>query len=367
MLLCRFFTSKTPHSQTVLLDSRTFHFQNFGKMSSNQTMKAVLLKEFGGVDKMYIGECERPIIKSDELLVRVKATALNRADLLQRQGYYPSPPGDSQTMGLELAGIVEEVGSAVSSQWNKGDRVFGLVGGGGYATYCSIPSSMAIKIPDDLDFVNAVAIPEAFLTAFQALKWHGDLSDGKTVLIHAAASGVGLAAIQLTKQFKNTKVIVTAGSKEKLDFCASIGADFGINYKETPNFSAKVQEVTGGKGVDILLDFVGGSYWFENLKSMGLDSVLVLLGSLGGSNTEAGSIAPILQKRIHVKGTTLRTRSLEYKSKLTKEMTEFTLERFKDGRLKPIVDKIFNWNQVADAHTYMHENKNIGKIVMEID
>jgi NADPH:quinone reductase-like Zn-dependent oxidoreductase len=225
---------------------------------SFMNMKAILVKEPGDVDQLYIGEFPKPEPREGELLVKVKATALNRADLLQRRGKYPPPPGASTVIGLEMSGVVEDVGPR-SSGWRPGDRVFGLLPGGGYAEYAVIHERMAVLIPENLSFEEAAAIPEVFLTAFQTLFWLGKLMEGERVLIHAGASGVGTAAIQLVREAGATS-IVTASSKQKLEACRRLGAEIIINYKEGP-FAPKILDTTEGRGVDLILDFVGAPYW----------------------------------------------------------------------------------------------------------
>ncbi|KAL6050962.1 putative NAD(P)H quinone oxidoreductase, PIG3 family [Balamuthia mandrillaris] len=331
-------------------------------------MRAVLVKQPGGAEQLEIGEVQKPALDEvNTLLIRIKATALNRADIHQREGKYPPPPGASEVLGLETAGIVEEVSEAAAAEgWKKGDRICALLPGGGYAEYCAIPHGMAIRIPDGMPFEEAASLPEAFLTAWQALCWQGDLQDNKRVLIHAGASGVGTAAIQLAKQFANTTVIVTAGSDEKIEFCQSVvGADHGINYKQCDGrFAERVLELTEGKGVDILIDFVGASYWEENLRCLACDGVMVMLAFLGGTAAPAFDLSPFLRKRITVRGSTLRARPVEYKTKLTKELAAFLLPRLADGRIKAVISKVFDWKDVAAAHGFMEDNRNLGKIVL---
>jgi len=269
-------------------------------------------------------------------------------------------------IGLEVAGTVERVGEEAQKQgWKGGERVCALVGGGGYAQFCAVPASMAMRIPDCLSFEKAAAIPEAFMTAYQALVWLAELGDKKTVLIHAGASGVGIAAIQLVKQYKGTRVIVTAGSTEKLEFCQSLGADVAINYKEGP-WAPRVKEETGSKGVDITVDFIGGSYWAPNLDTLGMDGIVVLLATLGGAPAEAFDPALILRKRLQIKGSSLRSRSIPYKAKLSHEMSQFVFPRIEQGTVKAVVDKVFDWREVAEAHKYMEGDKNKGKIVLKV-
>ncbi|MFD1426895.1 NAD(P)H-quinone oxidoreductase [Kroppenstedtia sanguinis] len=327
-------------------------------------MRAVIVNQPGGPEQLELGEAPLPRPAEDELLVRVQATALNRADLMQREGNYPPPPGASPILGLEMAGVVEEVG-AKCRDWKVGDRVFGLLPGGGYAEYAVIPAQMALPVPERLNMVEAAAIAEVFLTAYQALFWLGDLQKKDRVLIHAGASGVGTAAIQLAKSHGAT-VFTTAGSEEKLEACLSLGADLALNYKEGP-FAPAVQEVTGREGVQLILDFVGASYWEQNVDCLGMDGKLILISTLGGTRPEKFSLGPILAKRLQVMGTTLRSRSLDYKKRLTRNFSEMALPLFEEGRLQPILDRVFPWDEVREAHRYMEENRNIGKIVLQVE
>lgn len=327
-------------------------------------MRAILISRPGGAKQLYMGEYEKPHGTADDILVRVKATALNRADILQREGKYPPPKGASPILGLEMAGVVEEVGENCQEMWRPGDRVFGLLPGGGYAEYAVVPGKMAMPIPDSFTFEQAAAIPEAFLTAYQTLFWIGQLRSGETVLIHAGASGVGTAAIQLAKA-AGASPAVTVGTEEKREACLKLGADFAFNYKEGP-FLEKVKAATNGEGVDLILDFVGAPYWEQNIDLLKTDGRLVLISSLGGSRVEKVSLAKILTKRLQITGTTLRSRSLEYKTDLTQEFASFALPRFMSGELRPVIDRVFSWENVREAHRYMEENKNIGKIVLAI-
>ena len=324
-------------------------------------MKAIVLKEHGGAEQLALGTVQTPDITDDELLVRVKATALNRADIMQRQGLYPPPKGASPILGLEMAGVVEQVGPNCTD-WKVGDRVFALLPGGGYAEYVSIPAAMAMPMPENLSFEEAAAIAEVFLTAYQTLFWIGGIQQGESVLIHAGASGVGTAAIQLVKETGGTSII-TAGSEEKLTFCRELGASLALNYKEG-EFASEVLEATKQRGVDIVLDFVGASYWKQNLAALATDGRWVLIALLGGAKVEQVHLGILLKKRIQLSATTLRARGLDYKISLTRDFSEFALSRFTDGRLKPIVDSVFPWEEVVEAHRYMESNKNIGKIVV---
>lgn len=325
-------------------------------------MKAVLVDE--GNERLYIGEHEKPEPSEDELLVKVKATALNRADLLQKKGHYPPPAGASPILGLEMAGVIEEIGSHVTG-WSEGDRVCALLPGGGYAEYVTIPASMAMRIPENLSFEQAAAIPEVFLTAYMNLFWLGGLEKGKTVLIHAGASGVGTAAIQLVKEAGGTSVI-TAGSEEKRAFCRKLGAAESIDYKAGA-FEPKVKKATDEQGVDLILDFIGAPYWEQNLECLAMDGRLVLIGMMGGSKVEDVNLGKLLFKRLQVIGTALRSQTIEKKIKLSREFAEYAVPRFEDGRLKPIIDSVWKWEEAEKAQQYMEQNKNTGKIVMTIE
>jgi tumor protein p53-inducible protein 3 len=325
-------------------------------------LKAILVDERN--QDLFIGNVLDPQPKEGELLVKIKATAINRADLLQRKGLYPPPPGVSTIIGLEMAGVVEKVGAGVTG-WKEGDRVSALLPGGGYAEKVVIPADMGMRIPDAMSFEQAAAIPEAFLTAYLNLVEIGKLTSGDHVLIHAGASGVGTAAIQVAREIGAIS-IVTAGSAEKLQRCTSLGGNYTVNYKEE-DFSEKVQEVTNGNGVQLILDFVGASYWEANLKSIGLDGRWIFVGSLGGREVSNVNLGPFLQKRLQFVGSTLRSRTTEYKIELTRKFETFSKEKFSKGMLVPIIDRVFDWHDVAEAHEYMENNRNIGKIVLKVE
>lgn len=329
--------------------------------TTQKTMQAILVKQPGGADQLELGTFPKPKPAQNELLVKIKATALNRADIMQRQGNYPPPTGASPVLGLEMAGVVEDVGEDCSG-WKTGDRACALLPGGGYAEYAVVPDAFAMPIPENLDFEQAAAIPEVFLTAYQCLAWIGRLRDGETALIHAGASGVGTAAIQLAREI-GARIVVTAGSERKLRVCRDLGADVAINYKDGP-FAPRVRDATDAQGVDLILDFVGAAYWEQNLSALALDGRMVLIALLGGATVAQANLAKLLRKRVQLTATTLRTRSVEYKARLTRDFADFALPRFADGRLKPVIDQIFSWQEVAEAHQYMEANKNIGKIVL---
>ncbi|MEM6770708.1 MAG: NAD(P)H-quinone oxidoreductase, partial [Bacteroidota bacterium] len=284
-----------------------------------------------------------------EVVIYVAATALNRADLLQVAGKYPPPAGESEILGLDVAGTVVEVGSEVEG-FAVGDNVCALVGGGGYAQYLAIDAAMLLRLPERLSFTKAAAIPEVFLTAFQALHWIAGIEAGDRVLIHAGASGVGTAAIQLCNLVGATPIVTASANKhERL---LGLGAANCIDYR-SGDFAAAVNELTNGKGVNIVLDFVGAPYLKQNMQALTPDGHLVCLGFLGGSYLEGTSLAPLVLKRLQVTGTTLRSRKTEYRQALVADFRAEIWPHFATGKLNAVVDMIYDWELVADAHAYM--------------
>ena len=325
-------------------------------------MQAITITAPGGPDVLKLGTVPDPIPSPEQILVRVRATALNRADTLQRQGQYPPPPGESAILGLELAGEVEAVGSAVTTI-AVGERVFGLVGGGGYAEKAVIDARMAMPIPEGWSFAQAAAVPEVYFTAQETIFTLAGLKRGETILIHAGASGVGTAGIQMARETGAT-VLVTAGSAEKIQRCVDLGATAGCNYKEQ-DFAEWVQHATNGKGVDVIEDFIGAAYWDRNLKSLTLGGRLVLVGVMGGVKVET-NLGLILRKRLQVFGSVLRTRTLADKIDITRRFQANWLPLLTAGRIEPIIDCRFPLEQAAQAHQYMEDNKNFGKIILEV-
>ncbi|WP_350300208.1 NAD(P)H-quinone oxidoreductase [Peribacillus frigoritolerans] len=325
-------------------------------------MKAVVVKEPGGADQLLFKDFSKPMPGKGEILIKVKASAINRTDIVSREGksgYMANP-----ILGIEVSGEVVETGDGANIQ--LGTRVMGLVNGGGYAQYALMPADRAMKIPDNLSFEEAAAIPEVFLTAYQTLFWLGELTDQETVLIHAGGSGVGTAAIQLAKKLTKAKIITTAGSKGKLDFCHSLGADICINYKEQ-SFDEEVMKATNNQGVDVILDFIGASYWEKNLKSIKTDGRWVLIGILGGTVVEKVNLMELLLKRVQLKGTLLTPRSDEYKKELTEEFVTKAMPLFLQHEIKAIVDHVFPFEEVQRAHEHMEANKNLGKIILQVN
>ena len=326
-------------------------------------MKAITFATYGGPDVLRLEDVAEPTPTADELLVRVRASALNRADTMQRRGHYPPPPDESDILGLELAGEVEAVG-ANASGFKPGDRVFGLVGGGGYAEKACIDHRMTMPIPDDWDFVKAAAVPEVFFTANETLFTLGRLDAGETVLIHAGASGVGTAGIQMARQ-AGARVLVTVGSEEKVARTEALGAEAGINYKTT-DFAARVLELTDGAGVDLVQDFIGAAYWQNNLKCLKTAGRLVLVGLMGGAKVEA-DLGLIMRKRLQVIGSVMRSQPLANKIAITERFRSRWLPELESGRLQPLIDTSFPLAEAAAAHQYMEDNRNVGKIMLVMD
>ncbi|TCD65501.1 hypothetical protein EIP91_002549 [Steccherinum ochraceum] len=281
------------------------------------SMRAILIKGGkGSADDLYIGETEKPTPKAGQVLVQIKAFGLNRMDIIQREGGYPPPAGASEILGVEFSGIVAGLGEG-AQKWKEGDEVMGLAGGGAYAEYIVLPGTHLMAKPKHLSWVDAAAIPENWLTAFQAVVLVGEIMAGDDVLVHAGASGVGIAAIQLAHAYKAKDVIATASSKDKLDWLLSLpsGATHAVNYK-TQDFAAEVKKITNGKGVDVVVDFVGTTHWHKNLDSLAVDGRMTMLALLSGNEVPKVDLRPILFKRLRIQGSTLRSRSAQYQAEL---------------------------------------------------
>ncbi len=331
-------------------------------MNSEDMMQAIVMDTFGQSDVLKLGTWEKPTPRKKQILVKVHAAGINRADTLQRQGKYPPPKGASPILGLEVAGTVEEVGEE-TSQWKKGEKVFGLLPGGGYAEFAVMHEDMAMPVPDLFSMTDAAGIPEVFLTAYQALVWHAQLQGGQYVLIHAGASGVGTAAIQLAREM-GVRVLVTASASKHIK-CLELGAEKAIDYK-AELFDKVVLDHTKGRGVDSVIDFIAAPYYRQNISSLAVDGRMVILATMGGGKVSELDLREIHVKRLTIIGSTLRSRDMNYQIKLTKEFAGFALPLFKSGRLKPVIDRVFDWREANKAHAYMEENKNIGKIILKM-
>ncbi|WP_051203258.1 NAD(P)H-quinone oxidoreductase [Hugenholtzia roseola] len=310
-------------------------------------------------------EMASPEINSQEVLIEVRAAGINRADLLQRAGKYPPPQGASHILGLEVSGIIKAKGEAVAN-WQVGDKVMALLSGGGYAQQAKAHQNLLMPLPEGFSFEQGAALPEAFLTAYQALFLVGKACPQERVLIHAGASGVGTAAIQLAKVFDLE--VVTTCSTAKMATCRNLGADLVIDYTNE-NFYQKIQTFYPSSkeaGIDLIIDCIGASYWTDNLKSLRLDGRLVLLAALSGVKIDNFNIATLLTKRLQILGTTLRNRSLSYQSDLIFQFWKNTKNLWAEGKLMPIIDSVFEWQQAEEAHKRMQANLNMGKIVLKV-
>ncbi|KAK2465307.1 hypothetical protein APHAL10511_002661 [Amanita phalloides] len=334
-------------------------------------MQAVLIKdEKGHADSLYIGEAPKPTIKAGEVLVKIKAFGLNRLDIAQREGMYPPPPDASSILGVEFSGVVSEIGPGVT-EWSVGDEVLGLTGGGAYAEYLACSQSLLMKKPSHLSWVEAASIPEAFLTAFQAVVLLGNLKQNDDILIHAGASGVGLATVQLARVLGARNVIATTSTQKKIDWLMGLdnGPTVVANYK-TESFASVVKEVTNNKGVNIVVDFVGKSHWNQNIDSLALDGTMVVLAFLSGAIVPTVDLSLILKKRLRIQGSTLRTRTIEYQAELITKFRERVLNQITgangNGTIKTFIHQVYPWTRIQDAHREMEADKNSGKIVVEV-
>jgi len=326
-------------------------------------MKAVYVKEFGGAENLEIREVENPQQPmGKEVLVAVKAAGLNRADIMQRMGFYPAPKGfPERILGLEFAGEVARIGDGVTN-FKIGDRVFGITAGGAQAEFLTTDESLLAKIPDRLNFTEAAAIPEAFITAHDAIFTQGNLQTNETLLIHAVGSGVGLAALQLAKA-RNIKTVGTSRTADKLEKCRELGLDFGI-ATEADFLAETVKEKTRGKGADVILDLVGAKYFAANLESLALKGRLILVGLTAGAKAEF-NLGSALTKRARIIGTVLRSRPTEEKAEATQKFIEDVLPLIVEGKIKPNLDKVFRIEDIKEAHEYLESNASFGKVVLE--
>ena len=324
-------------------------------------MKAVILDGHGGPEVLTVADVPDPTAGPEDVLIKVHSSALNRADLLQRMGLYPVPPGASAVPGMEFAGTVMATGCA-AHQWKAGGEVMGITSGGAYAEQVVVNQRQLMAVPSSVPLADASAIPEVFLTAFDALVPQGGLTSGRWALVHAGASGVGTAAIQICKAI-GANVIVTA-SAGKVQRCLDLGADRAVDYK-TEDFAEAVQEVTGGRGVDVVLCVIGGQYTIRNIQSLRVGGRLVQVGVMGEGKVEL-PLGMLLPKRASIIGTVLRSRPLEEKAALTQRVAAELLPLFETGKLQPVIDSRFPVEQISDAHAYMETNANVGKILIDL-
>ncbi|TMC85748.1 MAG: NAD(P)H-quinone oxidoreductase [Chloroflexi bacterium] len=325
-------------------------------------MRAVVITRPGGPEVLEVQEVETPEPIGDYVRVRVRASGVNRADLLQRAGAYPAPPGSpSNIPGLEFAGEVDAVGPLVR-MWKPGQRVMGLVGGGGQAQYILVHEGLLVEIPENLDFVQAAGVPEVFMTAHDALFTQAGLQLGERVLIHAAGSGVGTAAIQLAHATGAT-TFGTSRTPGKLERARQLGLDFGLSSQ---NFAAEVNRLTNNGGVHVVLDFIGAPYLEQNLEALTTWGRIVFLSTMGGVQANV-NLGMLMSKRISMRGCTLRTRTLEEKLVVAHRFATSVLPLLASGKVKPVIEQVYSMEEVGKAHVEMGENKNFGKLIVRVE
>ena len=323
-------------------------------------MRAVEISRPGDPDVLIEVDRPTPSPASDEVLVKVAAAGVNRPDVTQRMGHYPPPPGITDIPGLEIAGMIERLGDGVNG-WRVGDRVTALVAGGGYAEYCVAPAPQCLPVPANVDFVHAAAIPETFFTVWTNVFERGRLKAGESILIHGGSSGIGTTAIQLARSF-GARVFATAGSAEKCAACERLGAERAINYRET-DFVAAAKDATGGRGVDVVLDMVGGDYFPRNMDALAIDGRLVSIAVLNGVKTTI-NILTMMQKRLTLTGSTLRTRPIAEKGAIAAALRQHVWPLLESGKISPVIHATFPLGNAAEAHRVMESGAHIGKIVL---
>jgi len=325
-------------------------------------MQAVSIREPGKPEVLQLETLAVPELRESDVLVSVSAAGVNRPDILQRLGMYPVPVDASQLPGLEIAGEIVAVGASVS-RWQAGDKVMALTHGGGYAEFCRVDESHCLKMPESMTWVEAAAVPETFFTVWYNVFMRAGLRSGESILVHGGSSGIGTTAIQLAKAF-NASVIVTAGTDEKCQFCEQLGADHAINYR-TEDWENTVLELTGGSGVDVVLDMVAGPYMQKNIDVLGRDGRYVIIAFLQGPKAEL-NMRNVLGKRITITGSTLRPQTTAEKAAIASEISEQVIPLLESGRVRPIIHATFPLADARLAHELMESSQHMGKIVLEI-
>ncbi|WP_419996626.1 NAD(P)H-quinone oxidoreductase [Streptomyces boninensis] len=325
-------------------------------------MHAITIPQPGDPDVLTWAEVPDPVPAEGEVLVDVVASAVNRADIAQRQGNYPPPPGAPPYPGLEASGRVAAVGAGVAG-WAVGDEVCALLAGGGYATKVAVPAGQLLPVPQGVDLVAAAALPEAASTVWSNVFMVAHLRPGETLLVHGGASGIGTMAIQLAKAV-GARVAVTAGSAEKLERCRALGADILINYREQ-DFAAELKKATDGAGVDVILDIVGADYLKQNVKALAVNGRITIIGMQGGRRGEL-DIGALMMKRGAVVGTTLRSRPLGEKASIVAAVREHVWPLIESGQVKPVIDRAVAMRDAADAHRYVEDSGHVGKVLLTV-
>jgi putative PIG3 family NAD(P)H quinone oxidoreductase len=324
-------------------------------------MKAITLSDFGGSDMMRFSDVETPAPDDNQVLIRVRATSVNRPDVIQRQGNYPAPPGDSEILGLEVAGIVETIGKKVS-RYAPGDRVFALIGGGGYAEYALALESHTMPIPESIDFEQAACICETYITAYLNLFLIADLQGKQSVLIHGGGGGIATAAIQLCKALSaDTEIYVTA-STAKIERVRQQGADHVIDYR-SQDFATEIKRISEKRGVDVILDHIGASYLEPNFNSLAIGGCIMQIGVMGGIKAEI-NLAKMMVKCQRIIGSVLRSRAIEEKASIIKQFEQGVVPLFASAKIAPLIHATFPLSEAAQAHDLMEQSGHFGKIVL---
>ncbi len=326
-------------------------------------MQAIEIREYGAPEVLQLAERPMPVAGAGEVLVRVTASGVNRPDVLQRTGNYPVPPGASDIPGLEIAGVIEggDAAALAAAGLKVGDRVCALVAGGGYAQYCVAPVGQCLPVPAGLSDVEAASLPETFFTVWSNVFDRARLQKGETLLVQGGTSGIGVTAIQMAKAMGAT-VIVTAGSDAKCQACLALGADHAINYR-TQDFAEEARRVTGGQGVNVILDMVAGAYVAREVECLAEDGRLVIIAVQGGVKCEFNA-GLVLRRRLQITGSTLRPRPVAFKSAIAQSLRQQVWPLVANGRIKPVIHSTFPAERAADAHTLMESNQHVGKIVL---
>jgi len=325
-------------------------------------MRAVEISRPGDPDVLVEVERPTPQPAPGEVLVKVAAAGVNRPDVMQRMGHYPPPPGITDIPGLEIAGVIDRLGDGVSG-WRVGDNVTALVAGGGYAEYCVVPAPQCLPVPANVDFTRAAAVPETFFTVWTNVFERGRLKAGESILIHGGSSGIGTTAIQLARAF-GARVFATAGSAEKCAACEQLGAERAFNYRAI-DFVAAVKDATGGKGVDVVLDMVGGDYFPRNMDALATDGRLVSIAVLNGVKATI-NILTMMQRRLTLTGSTLRTRPIAEKGAIAAALRQHVWPLLESGKISPVIHATFPLRNAAEAHRVMESGVHIGKIVLVV-
>lgn len=332
-------------------------------MALPSTMRIIEAAQPGGPEVLRPSSAALPMPKPDEVLIRVQVAGVNRPDVAQRSGSYPPPPGASPLIGLEVSGEVVATGADVRL-YRVGDKVCALTNGGGYAEYCTAPEAQTLPWPAGYDALHAGALPETFFTVWANLFMAGRLAAGEKVLIHGGTSGIGVTAIQLAAAFGAT-AYATAGSDEKVAACVALGATAAINYR-TQDFGAEIKSLTEGRGVDVILDMVGGAYFPRNIRALAIDGRLVIIAFLGGSKVEAMDLTPIMTRRLAVTGSTMRPRTTAQKGAIARELHEKVWPLLDQGTCRPVIHATFPLERAAEAHALMESSAHIGKIMLTV-